>query len=170
MNSRLRQLQEALASSIEGMSPEEMSRSLKGKWSVAQVLEHLYLTYSGTVKGCERCLEMGKPLADSPTLRQRIKVMVTVRLGYMPGGQTAPERSRPKGLPPEKVLAEIGTRMATMDELLGQCEARYGQRTNLMNHPILGPLTGRQWRKFHWVHGCHHLKQIRALRRRLDAE
>jgi hypothetical protein len=25
-------------------------------------------------------------------------------------------------------------------------------------------LTGRQWRKFHWVHGHHHLKQIRDLR------
>jgi hypothetical protein len=29
---------------------------------------------------------------------------------------------------------------------------------------ILGPLTIRQWRKFHLIHGRHHIKQIRAIR------
>jgi hypothetical protein len=30
-----------------------------------------------------------------------------------------------------------------------------------MDHLILGPLTAGQWRKFHWVHGQHHARQIR---------
>jgi hypothetical protein len=29
---------------------------------------------------------------------------------------------------------------------------------------ILGPLTGAQWRKFHLVHGRHHVKQVLHLR------
>jgi len=166
MNARLRQLQEAIAASIAGMTPEELAWCLPGKWSAAQVLEHLFLTYAGTVKGCQRCLEAGKPLADAPTLRQQLGVATVVHFGYMPRRQ-APERSRPKGLPPEQVVAEIGQKIATMDDLIAQCETRYGRRTRLMNHPVLGPLTGGQWRKFHWRHGNHHLKQITALRKRI---
>jgi hypothetical protein len=51
-----------------------------------------------------------------------------------------------------------------MDEVIGQCEARFGKRTRVLDHPVLGPLTARQWRKFHWVHGRHHVKQIQKLR------
>jgi hypothetical protein len=51
-----------------------------------------------------------------------------------------------------------------MDEAIAQCESRFGKQNRLLDHPILGPLTGRQWRKFHWVHGHHHLKQIQGLR------
>jgi hypothetical protein len=31
----------------------------------------------------------------------------------------------------------------------------------LLDHVILGPLTVKQWKKFHLAHGLHHLKQIR---------
>jgi len=170
MDPRLQQLRAAIAASIEGMSREQLSWSMPGKWNTAQVLEHLFLTYTGTIKGCERCLETGKPLADSPSLRQRVAAAVIVHGGYMPRGAQAPERSRPKGTPLESVLTELGPKLATMDDLLRQCEARYGKSTPLMNHPILGPLTGRQWRRFHWVHGRHHVKQILAMRRRAQPE
>jgi hypothetical protein len=67
-------------------------------------------------------------------------------------------------MPADKVVAEIASQIAAMGELIAQCEARYGAKTRVMNHPILGPLTARQWRKFHWVHGRHHVKQILNLR------
>jgi hypothetical protein len=47
-----------------------------------------------------------------------------------------------------------------MDEIIRRAEQRYGRRTRLVDHPVLGPLTARQWRKFHWVHGRHHVAQI----------
>jgi hypothetical protein len=34
----------------------------------------------------------------------------------------------------------------------------------VLDHLILGPLTAAQWRKFHWIHGRHHVKQILRLR------
>ena len=61
-------------------------------------------------------------------------------------------------------MREIGPRISAMDDLIAQCEARFGKRTRVLDHPFLGPLTARQWRKFHWVHGRHHLKQIQKLR------
>jgi Protein of unknown function (DUF1569) len=51
-----------------------------------------------------------------------------------------------------------------MDTAIAKAEKKYGSQTPLVDHPILGPLRAAQWRKFHWVHGKHHLKQLqRAL-------
>lgn len=65
----------------------------------------------------------------------------------------------------EKVRAEIGSKIADMDDFLTQCEEKFGTRKELLDHPILGPLTGAQWRKFHVVHGRHHLKQIQTIKK-----
>jgi Protein of unknown function (DUF1569) len=146
------------------MTAADLTRHAPGKWSVAEVLEHLYLTYTGTVKGFERCLHSGGPLAGSPTFRQRCRALVVVGAGYMPGGRQAPTYTRPRGMPAERVVAEIQAQITAMDEIIAQCEARYGRRVKLIDHPALGPLTAQQWRKFHWVHGQHHLRQIYRLR------
>jgi hypothetical protein len=147
------------------MNAEQLTRHPPGKWSTVQVLEHLYLSYSGTVKGFERCLEAGKPLARAPMLKDRASAFVVMGLGYLPGGRQAPERTRPRGMAVDEVTRGIAPQIVAMDRVITQCEARFGKRTRLLDHPVLGPLTARQWRIFHWVHGRHHLKQIAELRR-----
>jgi hypothetical protein len=164
MDAYLRRLQEAITSATRGMTGEELRRHPEGKWSTAEILEHLYLTYTGTAKGFERCLHEGKPLARSPVLKDRLRTLVVTGLGHLPEGRKAPERTQPRGMLADEVTREIGPRISAMDDLITQCEARFGKRTRVLDHPILGPLTARQWRKFHWVHGRHHLKQIRKLR------
>jgi hypothetical protein len=146
------------------MTAEDLSRHPEGKWSTAEVLEHLYLTYTGTTKAFERCLQESKPRARMPLLKDRISAFVVTGLGYIPEGRKAPDHAQPRGRPVEDVVLEIGPRIAAMDDRITQCEARFGRRTRLLDHPFLGPLTARQWRKFHWVHGRHHLKQIQSLR------
>jgi hypothetical protein len=51
-----------------------------------------------------------------------------------------------------------------MEELIRRCEVQFGEKTKIMDHPFIGPLSGRQWRKFHLVHGRHHIKQIQEIR------
>jgi hypothetical protein len=164
MDAYLQRLQEAIASATRGMSAEDLRRHPEGKWSTAEVLEHLYLSYSGTTKAFERCLQADKPLARAPLLKDRMKTFVVTGLGHMPEGRKAPERTQPRGMQSDEVTREIGPRISAMDAVIAQCEARFGERTRVLDHPILGPLTARQWRKFHWVHGRHHLKQIHKLR------
>jgi hypothetical protein len=146
------------------MTAEDLARHPEGKWSTAEVLEHLYLTYTGTVKGLERCLQNGKPLATAPTLKHRISAGLVTGLGYLPEGRQAPERTRPRGMATDVVLGEVAAKITAMDKLISECEARFGQRAKVLDHTILGPLTAQQWRKFHWVHGQHHLKQIKRLK------
>jgi hypothetical protein len=163
MNTLLEELRQALESSIDGMSEEEMKRHPAGKWCVAEVLEHLYLTYTGTVKGFGRVLDAGKPLVGRASLRQRLQTCAVLVFNYLPEGRKAPKMTVPKGLPPGKVRADVATQIAVMDGIIDQCEARFPQR-KLLDHPILGPLTAKQWRKFHLIHGRHHVKQILRLR------
>ncbi|HMC63049.1 MAG TPA: DUF1569 domain-containing protein [Candidatus Solibacter sp.] len=165
MDFYLDKLQRAIRSSIAGMSGEEMNRHPPEKWSAAEILEHLYLTYTGSVKGFERALAAGKPLVTAGTIRHRMRTAVVTRFGYLPEGRKAPPTTVPRGVPSEKVVAEIDARIAAMDEIIARCEEQFGARENLLDHPVLGPLTGEQWRKFHWVHGRHHVKQIQRLRR-----
>ena len=164
MDGYLQRLQEAIADATAGMNIEDLSRHPDGKWSTAQVLEHLYLTYAGTVKGFDRCLQEGRPLSRRVTLKERVSVIAVTGLGYLPEGRKAPERTAPRGIAADEVARAIGPQIAAMDDIIARCEARFGKRTRLLDHPVLGPLTAAQWRKFHWVHGRHHVKQIWKLR------
>ncbi len=160
MDRYLERLHTAIASAISGLTSEDLTRRPEGKWSTAEILEHLYLTYAGTVKGFERCVKAGKALGGIPTFKQRLRIAVVTDVGYLPKGRKAPDRACPRGMPVEEVVADIGPQIAAMDKLIAQCEARYGSRIKVLDHPILGPLTARQWRKFHWIHGRHHVRQI----------
>jgi Protein of unknown function (DUF1569) len=164
MDSRLEKLKENLESAVEGMSSEQLSWHLPGKWCAAEVLEHLYLTYTGTITGFERVIRKGKPLATRASMAQRVLTFVVVGLGHMPAGRIAPTIVQPRGLPVEKVRNEIGEKIAAMDAIIAQCEARFGRHAKLLDHPILGPLTATEFRKLHLVHGQHHMKQLLRLR------
>ena len=164
----LRRLQEEIAAAVAGLSPEQLHRHPPGKWCTAEILEHLYLTYTGTLKGFERVVQAGKPLGTTQTWKQRGQTLVVVAFRYLPSGREAPAVARPRGLPPETVLAEIGQKISEMDDNLARCEEQFGSRRKLLDHPILGPLTATQWRKFHLVHGLHHVKQIRHLREQAE--
>lgn len=164
MDSRLQELKLALESAVEGMSIEDLSWHPENKWCASEVLEHLYLTYTGTIKGFERVRGGGKPLGTRASVRQRCRAVVVIGFNYLPSGRKAPAVTEPKGLPADKVRNEFGDKIVAMDAIVAQCEARFGPSTRLLDHPILGPLTATQWRKFHLLHGRHHQKQILRLR------
>jgi hypothetical protein len=164
VNSHLKKLQKEIESAVAGVSPEELRQHAPGKWCVAEILEHLYLTYTGTMRGFERVVAAQESMATKPTWKHRARAIVVVQVGYLPSGRESPPVARPRGTPPDAVLADIGTKIAAMDDVISRCEAELGRRTRVLDHPVLGPLTANQWRKFHLVHGRHHVKQIQRLR------
>ena len=161
MGSHLDRLRAALEGVLAKASGEDLEKAPAGKWNSAQILEHLYLTYNGTNKGIAKCVAEGKPLATKASVKHRFRRLVVVGIGYMPGGAKAPERSKPKGMLGGEVRGTILAEMEKMAAGLDECEKRFGVRTKIIDHPILGPLTADEWRKFHWVHGRHHARQIR---------
>jgi hypothetical protein len=164
MHPSLFSLQAALAAAIEGMSRDDFARHREGKWSASEILDHLNLTYIGTIRNLERSLASGKARSNPDRRAKRWPRRVVLWLGYFPGRPKAAEPVLPRGTPVARLKSEIFDNLARMDELIARCEARLGSREPVANHPILGPLTAREWRRFHLVHGRHHTRQIVRLK------
>jgi len=164
MNKYLQRARDAIDDATEDMTAEQLRCHAPGKWCAAEILEHLAITYSGTVKALERCLASGSGDSGKATAWQRLATAVVCGAGYMPKGRKAPAVTLPKGMPPEAVMQAVRNNLRAMDATLEKCEQRFGARRKLAPHLILGPLSVPQWRKFHWVHTRHHMKQVRALR------
>jgi hypothetical protein len=161
MEPYLKRLPAELEAAIGGVTDEAMQKAPVGKWNSAQILEHLYLSYRGTNRGIAKCLEAGKPLATVATLKHRLSAWVVTRLGYFPEGVKSPGIAVPRGMPREEVRQTIFEEIQKMAAGLVECERRFGAKTKIMDHPIVGPLTVNEWRKLHWLHGRHHARQIR---------
>jgi hypothetical protein len=75
MDFRVDELKQSLESAVEGMSSAQLSWHPPGKWRAAEVLEHLYLTYTGTIKGFERVMRSGKPLPSRASMTPFLKTL-----------------------------------------------------------------------------------------------
>ena len=166
MNAQLERARKEIDSAVEGMPPEQLEASRDGKWSAAQILEHLSLAFGGTAKGLHKIIASGQTRASSPSLRDRAICAVVLGLGYVPKGRQAPEYTRPRGLSGEAALNAIRNNLQELDTALAECEKRFGSHVKINNHPLMGPFTVEEWRRFHFVHTRHHMRQIRALRTR----
>ena len=98
MDSYLERLQKELENAMAGATPADLAKGPAGKWSPAQILEHLFLTYKGTNHGVARCLEKGTPLVTRATLTHRVGTVLVVNIGYLPSGRKAPEPTIPRGM------------------------------------------------------------------------
>lgn len=150
-----------------GLTEAQGRRKQGDRWSVAEVVEHLDRAYTGTARGLERCLAADAPYLTPATLSNRFWTTVVVRFGYFPPGREAPERVVPSGNMSLAEAVESARRSLRVLDLAAMgASARFGRR-KVMNHPILGPFTVDQWRRFHWIHTRHHRRQIEALRRQM---
>ena len=170
MKSALQQLANQIAHETQDLTTEQLNWREKGKWSVGEILEHLSLTYSGTKLAFDRCLQSGKPSARVPSATDRVRAFVVTRLGYLPNGREAPAGTRPKGAASESIREDFANKISLMEASIEESERRFGKGAKVLDHPLLGPFTANEWRRFHWVHGRHHLSQIRRLRKLIEAE
>ena len=118
------------------------------------------LSYTATTKGLLRTMESGELDRSGPSAGQYLRRFYVLRVGRFPRGVESPKQTRPKSSLADEPLRPFNDALVAMDAMLADAEKRFGAKTRVLRHPILGPLTAQQWRKFHKVHGCHHLKQV----------
>jgi hypothetical protein len=165
MDPKLEKLRATIHDAIEHMTPEDFSRCQPGKWNSAEILEHLNLTYTGTLKNMQKRLAEGKPCAEGNRRQKKWQRLAVISLGYFPSGRKSPERALPRGAPLQQVMQEIILNLERMDAVIAECERCFPANAPIAEHPVLGPLTGSEWRGFHLAHGRHHVRQIRRLRK-----
>ena len=164
MNGYLQDAYTAIEQEINGITPEEMARHHEGKWCTAEILEHLALAFGSTAKVMQKCVECGHSTASKPKLRDRVVSGVVTRLRYIPAGRKAPKHVVPKGIQAQEAQRLVFENLKVMDAAMQRCEEQFGVKVKIADHPVLGPLSLRGWRKFHMTHTRHHMKQIERLR------
>ena len=141
-------------------SEADWHRALAGKWTSGQILEHLLLSFTGTTKGVRSVMDAGRPLGGKPTLRDRMRILVVAKFGVMPAGRESPRVAVPGDGLDRDSLRRFYDALVAMDATLSDAERRFGSSVKLLDHPVLGPLSINDWRRFHRTHANHHLKQI----------
>ena len=164
----LQRVSDAIEKAVAGMSPDQLAWSPQGKWSAANILEHLSITYGGTARAFNKVVSKGASLATRQTTYQKMATFVVTGLLFLPGGRKAPEMTVPSGLGAEAALAAARTRLLEMNAAMAAAEPVASGK--IADHPVLGALTLKQWRRFHVAHSLHHMKQIQALRESLRAQ
>lgn len=176
MHPESQKLSDAFAAKLAGSSCERCQthpRGEAGVWSIQDVVEHLILTYRGTVIQTEKYRQRGRPSEKKPTLKQAVKRTVVVSLGYFPAGNPAPVFVRPGlaglgSMSGEELALLFQEELSRMDEQLDRCAQVFGKQ-RFATHFLLGPMSVRQWRRFHLVHGRHHLAQLDRIAAQIKA-
>ena len=164
MHQNLEMCRDGLRRALEGISPAGADAAQGDKWSIANIVEHLDMTYTRNAAGLERRLRKGEAPERKRTLRQIAIRVLIVKLGFFPPGRTAPDTVLPQGRPFTEVVAGLDGHLEELDRWLAEGERAFGATRSVLDHPIIGPFSVDDWRRFHWVHTRHHLKQIQGRR------
>ena len=160
MDAYLQQALDAIERTTAPLDEAAIAAPVPGRWSTAQVLEHLTLAFRANVEAIEKALASGEVRGRPPRLAQRLGRILVIDIGYFPRVQ-APERTRPTGsIPAARSVGAICEALVALDAALTRASARFGDRALVANHPYFQGLTVPQWRKFHWRHTVHHLRGI----------
>jgi hypothetical protein len=134
-----------------------------GRWSCAQIMEHLLLSYTGTTRGLLKAMDVGRPLGRRPNLRDRLRTIWVTKLGLLPSGRISPSNILPKSGLDMDSMRRFYDALVAMDATLADAERRFGSTAKLLDHPSIGPLNAKEWRQFHLVHTRLHLRQMADL-------
>jgi hypothetical protein len=162
-NEKFAAIEATVEQATEDMTEPQLQFHPAGKWSAADVLEHLALTYGGTARVFEKRLAEG-PQGGTPTPKQMVGQALTLELGLFPFKRKSPEPVAPKGIGGAEAMSLLKTNLKKMDDAFAAFAAKHQGGGKVAPHPILGPLTLKQWPKFHLNHCRHHMEQIAELR------
>ena len=156
-----------LVAAVENLSEEQQVYSpAAGRWSAAELVEHLAIVESGVVKLLDKLLakaeesgaaaRAGSDAFEPVSIEEFVERARGVKL-------EAPERIRPTGVALADSLAHLGESRAALQALRPRVERTDG-RALRFPHPAWGPLDLYQWLLFVGAHEDRHLAQIEALK------
>lgn len=162
MDAWLDRLRDEIEETTMGLRESDWLLAPAGRWNSAETIEHLGRTYGTTAKMLELALGVGgPPRVRSANISELWKRVMVVTLGFFPEGLSAPAMVQPKGDSGPVALERAFNNLIRMDAAIAAAEDRWGISQPIAMHMVLGPMNVAQWRRFHYVHGHHHMVQIR---------
>ncbi len=148
--------------SLAGRPEADWCRAPPGKWSPAQIVQHLAIGIDGSGRTFES-RRTKPPMQRRPrTPRQRLGCFFVFGLGWIVPGRESPPDVRPAERPdPASVERQLRDGVARFLKLEREL-LPVRSRDLFVKHPYLGDLTLPEWLRFHVLHCAHHARQIRA--------
>jgi len=157
----LGELPDLVLGPLRGRPDSDWERGPAGKWTPAQIVEHLALALNLSAATFQ-ARRAHAPMSRRPrTPAQQIARLLIFGLRWFPPGRKAPERTTP---PPQIDRATAEAHFLAGIEAWDQVDRALlpERRTNLfVKHPRMGDLTVEEWMRFHVIHAHHHARQIR---------
>jgi len=162
MDAWLDRLRKEITETVAELSDADWSRAPNGRWNSVQIIEHLGRSYGTTAKMLELTMGTGSPpQVRAAKFREILLKILIVDLGIFPSGAKAPGMVDPKGDEPgPATLKRALSNLERMDTAITEAEEKWGREGPIAMHLIIGPLNAEQWRKFHYCHGHHHVRQM----------
>src|ERR1700677_4184482 len=171
MHAVLERVASQISSEMLGLDAATTQLHPKGlayQWSAQQVVEHLVLGYRLTSSALETRLNKGRlSRKRKRTYLQWSLQLMILSFGKLPQGVPALDETMPvAGSFAAMDGRQLGDLMRqeidAMDTMFDRCRRKFGME-RVAVHPFLGPLRVDQWRRFHVVHGFHHLTQLQSV-------
>lgn len=151
-------VRELIWESVSELSDDQLNKVVEeGKWSIAQVLEHLYLIEKMAVEGIQKALERS---GVNPVKLRRIHLAADRSYKVQ-----APENLLPSA--EFQTLKQLKNKLDTSRESLFKCVDGISIETldeKSMPHPVYGALTLSQWVSLIGYHEQRHLGQIEEIK------
>jgi uncharacterized damage-inducible protein DinB len=160
-----------LFESVEGLSAGEQAfLPAPGKWSVAEILEHLSLVERVVARVVTRLLEKSEAAGQTSETAPPFAPVSIAEFVERTRTQklNAPESARPAGAPVADSLSHLRDSRAALRDLRARVE-RADCASARIPHPVWGPLNLYQWLLFLGAHEARHLAQIEALKESMNA-
>ena len=153
---------------VHHLAADDWHRAVPGKWSIAQIVQHLGIGIDYSVatlaQRAERTDMMRRATPGQTLLRH-----VYLGLGRVRRGYHAPMGALPDDRPDvEAALAQFRMGVARLESMTQEWPPER-QVSIFAKNPALGDLNLPEWVRFHYVHGRHHARQIAARLRWLAA-
>lgn len=145
---------------LAGRPEADWRRAPPGKWTPAQIVEHLALGMNWSADKFRERSARAPMVRRRRTLVERLARFFILGLGWYPQGFKAPEGARPaEDVSRESAEAHFRAGLAKWHEL--ERLLLPARRDDLfVKHPRLGDLTLSEWMRFHTSHARHHATQI----------
>jgi Protein of unknown function (DUF1569) len=162
MDAWLSRLRKEITEITADLNDSDWSRAPRGRWSSAEIVEHLGRSYGTTAKMLELKMGVGgPPQVRTAKISEFLLRLLIVDLQIFPSGAKAPDMVIPKGEPGPAALKKALNNLERMDDAITAAEQRWGSQEPIAMHLVIGPLNAGQWRKFHYIHSHHHVLQMR---------
>ncbi|QQK74623.1 DinB family protein [Salicibibacter cibarius] len=154
-----------ILASVENLTDEQLNCEVEeGRWTIVQVLEHLYLIEQGLAAPI-----IQKELAneDSQPARKKKPIELTVDRSVQKVEATGPFVPSNEFMPLEEMKERLAQSRATLLKVLDTVEDEAILSQKSAKHPAFGTMDLAQWVEFIGLHERRHLQQIEELKVKL---